>query len=191
MDSNDEEKIVKDTISESIQVKEKTISQSDVILQISKNMVNVLKKGGTIFLFGNGGSAADAQHVAAELVGRFAKERKALSAEAFTTNTSILSAIGNDYDFSEIFARQVKARVKPDDLVVGISTSGRSKNVVKGLSAAREIGAKTISFTGSDPRLLKEFSDICFCAPSDSTPRIQESHIMVWHIICDIVEKNF
>ncbi len=190
MSSNNDEIIIKDTISESIQVKQKIISDSTTILQISKNLKDVIDDGGTIYLFGNGGSAADAQHVAAELVGRFEKERKALAAEALTTNTSILTAIGNDYDFSEIFARQVIAKVKSNDLVVGISTSGNSINIIKGLKAAKEIGAKTIAFTGSEPRLLKKCSDICFCVPSENTARIQESHIMVWHIVCGLVEKN-
>ncbi len=175
----------------SIQTKEKLLDESSTILQISKSIIEVLNKGGTVYFCGNGGSAADAQHVAAEFVGRFARERRALSAEALTTNTSILTAIGNDYDFSEIFARQIRAKVRTNDMVVGISTSGKSSNVYNALKAAKEIGAKTISFTGSNPGLLKEFADICLCVPSDITPRIQESHIMVWHIICELVDKNF
>ena len=152
--------------------------------------VDALRAGGKILLAGNGGSAADAQHVAAEFVGRFLRERRALPAIALTCNTSILTAIGNDYDFSEIFARQVKAHVGPKDCVVGISTSGRSANVLKALAAAREAGAATIGFTGSGGHELAALCDECLLAPSEHTPRIQEAHLVAWHLICDAVERG-
>ena len=187
----DAKQIIIEIVADSTSVKQKLIEQqSDVILDISKAITDTLSKGGTVYFFGNGGSAADAQHVAAEFVGRFARERRALPAEALTTNTSILTAIGNDYDFGEVFSRQVKAKVRPIDLVVGISTSGKSKNVINGLKSAKEIGAKTIGFTGAEPNLMREFSDMCLCVPSKSTPRIQESHIMVWHIVSEIVDRS-
>lgn len=187
--TNQDPEFIKKTIAESISVKEKMGQElSDTILQISKCISETLLKSGTVYLFGNGGSAADSQHVAAEFVGRFARERRPLPAEALTTNTSALTAIGNDYDFTEIFARQIRARVQPKDVVVGISTSGRSMNVIKGLRTAKDMGAKTIGFTGSDPNLMKDVTDYCLCVPSKNTPRIQEAHILAWHIICDLVE---
>lgn len=186
-----EDRIIKETISESIHVKQK-MSQSlgKTILKISQTISKTLDNGGTVYLFGNGGSAADSQHVAAELVGRFMMERRPLPAEAFTTNTSILTAIGNDYDFSEVFSRQVKAKVKPEDVVVGISTSGKSPNVLKAIKKAKSLGAITIGFTGSNPTEMKKITDICLCIPSKKTSRIQEAHMLVWHIVCDLVEKS-
>lgn len=187
----DANQVIKEIITENISIKQKLVENlGGVIFDISKVIAEVLSKGGTVYFFGNGGSAADAQHVAAEFVGRFARERRALPAEALTTNTSILTAIGNDYDFSEVFSRQVKARVHPSDLVIGISTSGKSKNIINGLKSAKEIGAKTIGFTGSEPHQMVDFSDICLCVPSNSTPRIQEAHILIWHIVSEIVERS-
>jgi len=182
---------IKNVIQENIEIK-KDIQQhlSNKILELSDKIFEILKQNGTIFLFGNGGSAADAQHVAAEFVGRFAQERKALPAEALTTNTSILTAIGNDYDFSEIFSRQIQARVSSNDLVVGISTSGKSANVLKALQTAKTLGATTVVFTGENDSEIKKLADICFNVPSNNTPRIQEAHILVWHIICDLVENK-
>lgn len=189
---NDDKQLLKDSINESIIVKQNVRDHlDDTILDISKIIYEALLHDGTIFLFGNGGSAADAQHVAAELIGRFAKERMPLPAESLTTNSSVLTSIGNDYDFSEVFSRQVKARVRSTDVVIGISTSGKSLNVIKGLESAKLIGAKTIGFTGSKPGSMKNISDICLCVPSDITPRIQEAHILIWHIICELVEKKF
>ncbi|HZS73840.1 MAG TPA: D-sedoheptulose 7-phosphate isomerase [Candidatus Nitrosotalea sp.] len=185
------DKIIKDTIVESILVKQKVSEElNDVILDISMNISKVLAKKGTVYFFGNGGSAADAQHVAAEFVGRFSKDRRPLPAEALTTNTSILTAVGNDYDFTQVFSRQVKAKVHPNDIVIGISTSGKSKNVINGLEAAKKIGAMTVGFTGAKPNLMDKVSDICLCVPSKITPRIQEAHIMIWHIISDLVERD-
>lgn len=178
-------------IEESISVKQKIADQLvDVIIEISESITKVLNQNGTVYLFGNGGSAADAQHVAAEFIGRFENERRPLAAEAFTANTSILTAVGNDYDFSDVFSRQVKARVKPVDVVIGISTSGKSKNVLKGLQEAKSIGALTIGFTGSNVTEMSKVTDTCLAVPSSRTARIQEGHITAWHIICDLVEKS-
>jgi len=139
---------------------------------------------------GNGGRAADAQLIAAEFVRRFLLERRPLAGVALTTNTSILTAIGNEYDYSEVFFRQVRALVKPGDCLAGISTSGRSKNFLLALEAARAIGAVTIGFTGGVGSPLRELCDECFIAESASTPRIQECHLLAWHLICNMVEKK-
>lgn len=162
-----------------------------VLRSIADRLTACLEARGTIYLCGNGGSAADAQHVAAELVGRFLRERRPLPAIALTCNTSILTAIGNDYDFAEIFARQVQAHVTARDCVVGISTSGRSPNVLRALAAARGIGATTIGFTGAAGTELAAMCDACLLAPATSTPRIQEAHLLAWHLVCDEVERRF
>lgn len=162
----------------------------DTISRIAARLTACLEGGGTIYLCGNGGSAADAQHVAAELVGRFLRERRPLPAVALTCNTSLLTSIANDYDFSQIFARQVRAHVGPQDCLVGISTSGRSANVLAALAAARELGAATIGFTGAEGHDLAALCDECLLAPSTHTPRIQEAHLVAWHLICDLVERG-
>lgn len=187
----DKKELIRNTIEESINVKQKIEGQLvDTLIEISDIIAKALRKNGTVYLFGNGGSAADAQHVAAEFIGRFESERRPLPAEALTTNTSILTAVSNDYDFKEIFSRQIRARVTPRDVVVGISTSGNSKNVLRGLEEAKSIGAITIGFTGLNKVEMSKFADICLAVPSSKTPRIQEGHIMSWHIICDLVEKS-
>ena len=162
----------------------------DTLAAIAGRLKACLDGGGTIYLCGNGGSAADAQHVAAEFVGRFLRERRPLPAVALTCNTSILTAIGNDYDFSEVFARQVRAYVGPQDCVVGISTSGKSLNVLKALMAAREQAAATIGFTGAAGHDLAALCDECLLASSNHTPRIQEAHLVAWHLVCDMVERG-
>lgn len=166
------------------------LESADVIIEISRAFVDCIAGGGKILLCGNGGSAADAQHIAAEFVGRFLKERDAWAAIALTTDTSALTAIGNDYGFDHVFSRQVEALAKAGDIVVGISTSGRSPNVLRAIESARKIGAKTIGFTGGTGADLPSKCDICFIAPSDHTPRIQELHIASWHAICDLVETE-
>jgi D-sedoheptulose 7-phosphate isomerase len=163
--------------------------QVDRIAAIADRLAACLARGGTIYLCGNGGSAADAQHVAAEFVGRFLRERRPLPAVALTCNTSILTAVGNDYSFAEIFSRQVRAHATGQDCVVGISTSGRSPNVLAAVEAARAIGAFTIGFTGAAGHDLARLCDECFLAPSTYTPHIQESHLVAWHLICDQVER--
>ncbi|HIC09292.1 MAG TPA: SIS domain-containing protein [Aquificales bacterium] len=159
------------------------------IARFAGEVAERLKKGGTVYLFGNGGSAADAQHIAAELIGRFSKDRPPLRAIALTTDTSVLTALGNDYGFEEIFARQVEALVKPEDVVIGISTSGRSENVRKALLRAKEKGALTAAFLGRDGGTIKGIVDYPFVVPSYETPRIQECHITLGHTLCELVEK--
>lgn len=176
---------------ESRRVQELLLSrEAATMVAVASHLSSVLRRGGTIYLCGNGGSAADAQHVAAELVGRFLRERSPLPAVALTTNTSVLTAIGNDYDFSQIFARQVRACTRAGDAVVGISTSGRSPNVLEAMAAAREAGALAVGFTGDPGLPLFSVCDLCLRTPSDRTPHIQEAHIVAWHAICEIIEFN-
>jgi D-sedoheptulose 7-phosphate isomerase len=153
-------------------------------------LVDTVDKGDKVLLFGNGGSAADAQHIAAEFVGRFAFDRPALPALALSVNTSCVTAIGNDYGFDLVFSRQIEALARRGDLAIGISTSGNSSNVLHGLLAARKIGLSTVAFTGCAGGKLKNSADYCICAPSDETPRIQECHILIGHIISELVEET-
>jgi len=153
-------------------------------------LVEAFGSGKKLLLFGNGGSAADAQHMAGEFVGRFYKERQAWPAIALTTDTSILTALGNDYDFDRIFARQVEAIVGEGDVVIGFSTSGNSKNVVQGMNQAKSQGARTIAFTGEGGGEMSNISDLLIAVPSNVTPRIQESHITIIHAICEVVETT-
>ena len=185
------EEIIRHAIRESIEVKTELLEQHiSVIGRLAELLIKAFRAGRKVVLFGNGGSAADAQHVAAELVNRFQIERDALPAIALTTDTSILTSVGNDTAFDQVFSRQVRALVQKGDVAVGISTSGNSPNVLNGILAAREKGAITLGFTGRDGGKLKDLVDICFCVPSDSTPRIQEAHITVWHAICEVVEQE-
>lgn len=161
------------------------------IEQFADLCVAALKQGHTVFFMGNGGSAADCQHLAAEFVVRFKRERKGLAAVALTTDTSILTAGGNDYGFETVFSRQVEALVRPGDVVVGISTSGNSPNVVKGIRAAKEAGAVTIGMTGAGGGQLKELCDLCLRVPSDVTARIQEAHILMGHIVCEMIDEGY
>lgn len=146
--------------------------------------METLKNGNKIFLFGNGGSAADAQHIASELSSRYKKERIGFPGIALTTDTSVLTAIGNDFGFDRIFDKQVEALARRGDLLIGISTSGNSKNVLRALSLGRHMGCKTIGFGGGDGGVMHEFCDLSLVVPSNDTPRIQEVHIMIGHIIC-------
>ncbi len=163
----------------------------EIIEKIADLFISALRNEGKIIFMGNGGSAADAQHLAAEFIGRFKKDRAPLAAISLTANTSILTAIGNDFDFKDIFVRQVECLAKNCDLVVGISTSGKSKNVTSAIKKAGELGLKTIGFSGNDGGELANITDICLTIPSPDTPSIQEMHILAGHIICDIVEQNF
>jgi D-sedoheptulose 7-phosphate isomerase len=178
-------------LQESTRVQQK-ISEQDIsaLTQLVKQLISTLSSGGKILLFGNGGSAADAQHVAAELVGRYRSDRAALPAIALTTDSSILTSIGNDVAFDHIFARQVQALARPGDAVVGISTSGQSENVLNGIRAAKSLNLVTIGFTGADGGQLRSLVDYCFCAPASRTDRIQEAHIVVWHAICENLERE-
>lgn len=147
-----------------------------------------LKSGGKILLMGNGGSAADSQHIAAEIVGRYLRERPGLPAIALTTDTSILTSVGNDYGFEHIFARQVEALCTPKDIVIGISTSGNSANVVAAIETAKRIGAYAAGLTGAGGGRLATLCDLTLAIPSDNTPRIQEAHILIGHILCELLE---
>jgi D-sedoheptulose 7-phosphate isomerase len=153
--------------------------------------INCLNKGGKIVLFGNGGSAADAQHIAAELIGRYKNERQALSAIALTTDTSTLTSIGNDYGYDIIFKRQVEALVNINDVIIGISTGGTSPNVINGISAAKKIGCKTIGFSGKDGGKFNEICNINIIIPANETARIQEMHILIGHILCQLIDIEF
>ena len=188
-ETNSYEQVIYQTLQESIHIKEDLIKQNiPQIAGVVRLLVNIFESGKKVILFGNGGSAADAQHIAGELVNRFNMERPALPALALTTDTSILTSISNDQDFEQVFSRQVDALVQEGDLIVGFSTSGNSKNIINGVIAARNKGAFTMGFTGQDGGGLKDLVEMCFCVPSDSTPRIQEAHITVWHAICEAVE---
>lgn len=183
-------KRIKQQLHESSELK-KLIAEnlSGKIAEAAMLIVDCIKSGGKVIFFGNGGSAADAQHLACELVGRFRMERNAFPALSLTTNTSIITAISNDYGYDNLFARQVEAYARNGDVVVGISTSGNSSNVIEGIKKARSIGAKTIGLTAGHGGQLSEIADIALVVPSSDTPRIQEGHITIGHIICDIVEK--
>jgi D-sedoheptulose 7-phosphate isomerase len=157
---------------------------------IVSKMVTALSQGGKLFFMGNGGSASDAQHLAAEFIGRFKAERRALPAIALGTDTSILTALSNDYDYSIIFSRQLEALCQPADVVVGITTSGNSKNVLKGIETAKEIGAYTIGLTGGTGGRLINMVDLSLCVPSENVARIQEAHIFIGHTLCELVENK-
>lgn len=157
---------------------------------VCKLLVTALREGNKILLFGNGGSAADAQHIATELVGRFAFDRPALPALALSVNTSSITAIGNDYGFDQVFSRQIEALARPGDVAIGISASGKSSNVLFAFSAAKKLGLHTIALTGKTGVKLKGGVDHCLCVPSNDTPRIQECHIMIGHIISELVERE-
>jgi len=154
-------------------------------------MIACLRDGGCMYLFGNGGSAADAQHFAAELVGRFLVERRPLRAVALTTDSSILTAIGNDYNYRTVFARQLAGLGRAGDIAVGLTTSGNSPNVVAALIEAHRVGMKTVVFTGDTGGLCADHADILLNVPSTTSPRIQETHAVLYHIICSLVEKAF
>ena len=158
------------------------------IIQLAERMATTLASGGTIYWMGNGGNAADAQHLAAELVGKLQRTRKALAAISLTTNTSILTAIANDFSYEEVFARQVEAFVHPGDVLIGLSTSGNSANVIRALQVGREKKALTVGWTGESGSRVAEVAELCLRVPSEDTQRIQEAHVMIGHILCGIVE---
>lgn len=164
--------------------------QQAALEAMARAMAETVRAGGKVFWCGNGGSAADSQHLAAELVGRFRRERPAIASIALTTNTSILTAIANDYDYDYIFSRQLESLGASGDLLVGLSTSGNSKNVVSALTTARARGIATIAFTGEGGGKMREFADHLFAVPSRETARIQEIHILAGHMICDWVELD-
>ena len=162
----------------------------DKIAEAAQKIIIAYQAGGKVLLMGNGGSAADAQHIAAELVGRFKMERKALPAIALTTNTSLLTAVANDYGYDTVFSRQVEALAGKNDILIVITTSGVSPNILKAVEAARAKGAKVIGLTGKTGGKLKDMADLAIVVPSDNTQRIQEGHITIGHIICHLVENG-
>jgi D-sedoheptulose 7-phosphate isomerase len=177
---------------ESISVKQEALRNNvDAIALAVKMIVKALKSKRKVIFFGNGGSAADSQHLAAEFIGRFRKERKSLAAIALTTDTSVLTSLSNDFGFDIIFARQLEGLACPGDVAFGISTSGKSTNVIEGMKKAKAMGLKTISLTGSDGGPLARLTDISLIVPSKHTARIQESHICIAHTICELVENHF
>ncbi|MBL7152720.1 MAG: SIS domain-containing protein [Phycisphaerae bacterium] len=163
----------------------------ETIAAAVKMITQAVENNGTVYICGNGGSAADAQHIAGELVGRFTRERKALPAVALSTDTSVLTSIANDYAYEKVFARQVEALVKEGDILWAFSTSGTSANVIAAAKLAKEKGASLLAFTGRADTTLEQLADICICAHSESTARSQEIHQLAYHIICDLVEQNF
>jgi len=183
------EKVVLKSYKDSIQAKEAFFKQNtSTLIQAARSIAEAFKKGNKLLIFGNGGSAADAQHLAAEFVNRFIIERPPLPALALTTDTSIMTSVGNDYDFSLVFSKQVKALGTEGDIILAISTSGNSPNVLKALKVARDMGLKTIGLTGKGGGKMARMVDILLNVESDSTPRVQEVHIMAGHIICELVD---
>ncbi len=162
----------------------------DDIVRLGTLLARAVKNGNCIFFMGNGGSAADSQHLAAEFVGRFQKERRGLAAVALTTDTSILTAVGNDYGFDAVFARQVAALAQAGDVVVGLSTSGNSPNVIKALQAAKEAGAVAVGLTGRSGGKMAAICDLCIKVPADVTARVQEAHALIGHIACQLVDEE-
>ncbi|HQR51474.1 MAG TPA: D-sedoheptulose 7-phosphate isomerase [Methylophilaceae bacterium] len=160
------------------------------IYALGERLRNCLNNGNKILLMGNGGSAADCQHIAAEIVGRYKRERRGLPAIALTTDTSILTSVGNDYGFQHIFSRQIEALCARDDVVIGLSTSGNSANVVAGIEAAKQAGAYTVGLTGAGGGRLADLCDVTLAMPSSDTPRIQEAHILIGHILCELAEAE-
>ena len=165
-------------------------AESERIQAVAEMAVEVFAEGGWIFLMGNGGSASQAEHIAAEFVGRYLKDRRPLPAQALTINSSLITAISNDYGYESIFARQIEACCSEADMVIGLSTSGTSANVLNGFRTARQIGCKTVGLTGDDPSKMGRHCDVCISVPSHETPRIQEAHIVIGHIICEYVERH-
>lgn len=183
---------IKAIIEESQKVKSGLLSDETLglIEKTAKVILDALNDGGKVIVFGNGGSAADSQHLAAELVGRFKKERKAIPAIALTTNTSTITALANDYGYDVSFKRQVEALGSKNDVVIGISTSGTARNVFEAIEKARALGIKTIALTGKTGGRLKDTADVSILVKSNDTARIQESHILIIHILCELIEDE-
>ena len=185
--------IIKKHFIDTIKIKEKLLRDTAILNNISevcKIFINTFTTGGKIIIAGNGGSAADAQHIAGEFVGRFYFDRPGLPSMALTTDTSILTAIGNDYGFQKIFSRQLKTYGVKGDIFLGISTSGNSKNIIEALNTSKDMNIHTVGLTGNEGGCMKELCDICIIVPSSDTPRIQECHILIAHAICAIVEQE-
>jgi len=184
---------IKEEIIRSIATKQAILDNADLLAQIeqaARMLTRAYKEGHSALLAGNGGSAADAQHLAGELVNKFYFDRPGIPAHSLSTDTSVMTAIGNDIGFKYLFARQVQAQGVRGDVFIGISTSGKSENIIEAFKVCREKGIESIALTGSKPSPMDTLADLCIKEPSDSTPRIQESHILIGHIICAIVEEN-
>ncbi len=184
---------IKNVISESIRVKEQILNDAEMIEKcerIAADIADAFRKDKKVLFCGNGGSAADAQHLAAEFSGRFYFDREPLDAEALHVNTSYVTAVGNDYSYDEIFSRVTKAKGREGDFIIGLSTSGNSKNVIRAFEVAKDRGMKVVAFTGETGGKMKDHADYLLNVPSTDTPSIQESHIMLGHIICELVEEE-
>lgn len=184
---------IKQQISDSLNIKENILNDINILIhieEITKILINCFKNNNKVLFCGNGGSAADAQHLSAELSGRFKIDREPLDAEALHVNTSYITAVANDYNYNEIFSRLIKAKGKSGDILIGLSTSGNSKNVINAFIEAKKKNMITVCLTGGKNNKLEELSDFSIKVPSEDTARIQECHIMIGHIICDIVEKG-
>jgi len=188
-DPGDQSAVVARQVRESIALKEHLMAQADLIIQVAMQMVEAFRRGNKVLLFGNGGSAADAEHIACELAGKFYADRAPLPAIALSSNTASVTAIANDFGYDQVFARQLRGLVTKGDVVVGISTSGASPNVIAGIQEAERMGAITVAFTGGAGR-LRRIARYALSMPSSDTPRIQESHITAGHIISYLVEQN-
>jgi len=183
--------VIKNEINDHIRVANSLHNLTEEIIKSAILCIDSIKNGGKILLFGNGGSAADAQHIAAELVGRYKVKRKGLPAIAITTDTSVITSIGNDFGYTHVFDRQLEAIAMKGDVVIGISTSGNSENVISALKLASSLECKTIGFSGQDGGCMSNICDINLIVPSDDTPRIQEMHIVIGHIICHLIDQEF
>lgn len=185
--------LIKERFNESIAVKEAVLTNEQIINTISSladEISESIKSGGKLLICGNGGSAADALHIAGEIIGRFQKERKGFAAVSLNADVATMTAIANDYGYEEVFARQVEGIMNPQDILMGISTSGNSKNVVRAFEKAHDIGGKTALLSGKDGGVLKNIADYAIIVPSKVTARIQESHLLIYHILCEIIEDN-
>lgn len=183
--------LFKGNISEHIAVINELFDMADHIENIAEKISTKVKNGSCVFWMGNGGSAADSQHLAAELIGRFKLERKSIPSIALHTDSSILTCLSNDYGYEIVFSRQIEAYCNPNDVVIGLSTSGNSKNVLNGVKAANDIGAFTLGITGENGGELKKHCQYCISVPSNDTARIQEAHILIGHTICQIIERDY
>jgi D-sedoheptulose 7-phosphate isomerase len=183
--------LIAELVTESLRVKTQFFDQhKDLICRTAETIAHGLRYGHKVLLFGNGGSAADAQHLAAELVGRFGPERCGLPAISLSTDTSVLTAVGNDYGYSQVFARQIEALGQAGDTAIGISTSGNSPNVLEAFDVARSKGLFTVGLTGETGGKMKDRAEVLFCVPSRQTPRIQETHLLLGHILCELVDRE-
>lgn len=187
------ERYIREQIADSAATKQAILENQpliDVIVEVAKACIEVYRKGKKTLLAGNGGSAADAQHIAAELVGRYGFDRPSIPSLALTTDTSNLTAIGNDYGYDKVFSRQLEGMAQEGDLFIGISTSGNSQNIINAFVSAKERGVTTVALVGRDGGKMAQMADYAIIIPSSATPRIQESHILIGHILCDIIEKE-